>query len=71
MKTQLSNWLLNLLAKVFFGKNNFNFLDVGNIKIDMTKEDKEIINIEAQNFGSHADSHLSHSRGIQLSADPV
>ncbi len=71
MKTQLNNWLLNSLAKVFFGKDNFNFLDIGQIKIEMTKEDKEIINVEAQNFGSHADTHLSHTRGIQLSANPV
>ncbi len=61
MKTQLSNWFLNTLAKVFFGKDNFSFLDIGSIKIEMTDEDKEIINIEAQNFGSHADIHLSHS----------
>ncbi len=71
MKTQLSTWLLNMAAKIFFGKDNFNFLDVGNIKIDITKEDKEIINVEAQNFGSHADTHLSYPRGIQLSANPV
>ncbi len=60
MKTQLTNWFLNTLAKVFFGKDNFSFLDIGSIKIEMTDEDKEIINVEAQNFGSYADIHLSH-----------
>lgn len=28
-----------VFAKVFFGKDNFNFLDVSNFKIDITQED--------------------------------
>lgn len=39
MKTFMLTIFSTVFAQVFFGKNNFDFLDVGPFKIDIKQED--------------------------------